>query len=209
MDSRESEMLVQTRPRIESRWRRGLQLALLPALPGSALSDPEGRDRPRRTPRTAVFCRTGSCIRPIGTGASNKSSAANLRAVSDIGTHAMDLLMFLTGKKITEVCADLATVISVRRKPRGRVETFKKAESTAYDEMPMTTDDYATHAASFSGWLARRRHCFASQRRPQSQAELRHRRFESLACGGMPKIPTRCGSAVAIPRTARCSKIPR
>jgi predicted dehydrogenase len=67
-----------------------------------------------------------------------------LRAVSDIGTHAMDLLMFLTGKKITEVCADLATVISVRRKPRGRVETFKKADASGFDEMPMTTDDYAT-----------------------------------------------------------------
>jgi predicted dehydrogenase len=72
-----------------------------------------------------------------------------LRAVSDIGTHAMDLLMFLTGKKITEVCADLATVISVRRKPRGRVETFKKADASGFDEMPMTTDDYATMLLHF------------------------------------------------------------
>ncbi len=72
-----------------------------------------------------------------------------LRAVSDIGTHAMDLLMFLTGKKITEVCADLGTVIPVRRKPRGRVETFKKTDSTDYDEMPMTTDDYATMLLHF------------------------------------------------------------
>lgn len=67
-----------------------------------------------------------------------------LRAVSDIGTHAMDLLMFLTQKKIIEICADLATVIPVRRKPRGRVETFKKADASGFDEMPMTTDDYAT-----------------------------------------------------------------
>jgi predicted dehydrogenase len=72
-----------------------------------------------------------------------------LRAVSDIGTHAMDLLMFLTGKKITEVCADLATVIPVRRKPRGRVETFKKTASNDFDEMPMTTDDYATMLLHF------------------------------------------------------------
>ena len=72
-----------------------------------------------------------------------------LRAVSDIGTHAMDLLMFLTGKKITEVCADLGTMIAVRRKPRGRVETFKKAEASAYDEMPMSTDDYATMLLHF------------------------------------------------------------
>jgi len=67
-----------------------------------------------------------------------------LRAVSDIGTHALDLLMWLTSRKVLDVCADLATVIPVRRKPRGRVETFKKADATAYDEKPMTTDDYAT-----------------------------------------------------------------
>lgn len=76
-----------------------------------------------------------------------------LRAVSDIGTHAMDLLMFLTGKKITEVCADLATVVAVRRKPRGRVETFKKADASGYDEMPMTTDDYATMLLHFQDGL--------------------------------------------------------
>lgn len=76
-----------------------------------------------------------------------------LRAVSDIGTHAMDLLMFLTGQKITEVCADLATVVAVRRKPRGRVETFKKADASGYDEMPMTTDDYATMLLHFQDGL--------------------------------------------------------
>lgn len=67
-----------------------------------------------------------------------------LRAVSDIGTHWMDLTMWLTGCKITEVCADLATVIPVRKKPRGRVETFAKAGATAFDEVQVTTDDYAS-----------------------------------------------------------------
>jgi len=76
-----------------------------------------------------------------------------LRAVSDIGTHSMDLLMWLTQKKITEVCADLATMIPVRRKPRGRVETFKKADPGGYDEMPMTTDDYATILLHFQDGL--------------------------------------------------------
>ncbi|HKW55761.1 MAG TPA: Gfo/Idh/MocA family oxidoreductase [Candidatus Acidoferrum sp.] len=76
-----------------------------------------------------------------------------LRAVSDIGTHSMDLLMWLTGKKIMEVCADLGTVIEVRHKPRGRVETFKKADASAYDEMPMSTDDYATILLHFQDGL--------------------------------------------------------
>src|SRR6266704_3294302 len=52
-----------------------------------------------------------------------------LRAVSDIGTHWLDLMMWITARKVTEVCADLATVVSVRQRPRGRVETFQKAAS--------------------------------------------------------------------------------
>ena len=66
-----------------------------------------------------------------------------LRAVSDIGTHWLDLVTWATGCKVTEVCADLATVVPVRRKPRGRVETFQKT-SGAFDEIPITTDDYAS-----------------------------------------------------------------
>jgi predicted dehydrogenase len=67
-----------------------------------------------------------------------------LRAVSDIGTHWLDLMMWITGRKITEVCADLATVVPVRQKPRGRVETFQKAGNVETDDVPMTTDDYAS-----------------------------------------------------------------
>jgi predicted dehydrogenase len=67
-----------------------------------------------------------------------------LRAVSDIGTHWLDLMMWITGRKITEVCADLATVVPVRKRPRGRVESFQKAEAAAYNEVPMRTDDYAS-----------------------------------------------------------------
>ncbi len=67
-----------------------------------------------------------------------------LRAVSDIGTHWLDLMMWITGRKVTEVCADLATVIPVRQRPRGRVETFQKAASAEHDDVPITTDDYAS-----------------------------------------------------------------
>src|ERR1700730_17621104 len=67
-----------------------------------------------------------------------------LRAVSDIGTHWLDLLMWMTGRKVIELCADLATVIPVRQRPRGRVETFQKSGSGAADEVPITTDDYAS-----------------------------------------------------------------
>jgi predicted dehydrogenase len=68
----------------------------------------------------------------------------DLRAVSDIGTHWMDLAMWLTGSKISEVCADLGTILPTRRRPKGRVESFQKAESTETEEVMITTDDYAS-----------------------------------------------------------------
>jgi predicted dehydrogenase len=80
-------------------------------------------------------------------------SGGNLRAVSDIGTHWLDLMMWITGRKVTEVCADLATVIPVRQRPRGRVETFQKSSAAAYDEVKVTTDDYASILLHFENSL--------------------------------------------------------
>jgi predicted dehydrogenase len=76
-----------------------------------------------------------------------------LRAVSDIGTHWLDLMMWITGRKVTELCADLSTVIPVRRRPRGRVETFQQGSSGAFDEVKVTTDDYASILLHFEGAL--------------------------------------------------------
>jgi len=67
-----------------------------------------------------------------------------LRAVSDIGTHWMDLVTWITGCRITELCADLATVLPTRRRPKGSVESFKKADSAESEEVMITTDDYAS-----------------------------------------------------------------
>jgi predicted dehydrogenase len=67
-----------------------------------------------------------------------------LRAVSDIGTHWLDLAAWLTGSKVSELCADLATVLPTRRKPKGLVETFQKAGAAETTEVLMTTDDYAS-----------------------------------------------------------------
>lgn len=66
------------------------------------------------------------------------------RAVSDIGTHWMDLVMWLTDSKISEVCADLATLLPTRRRPKGRVESFQKAGDVETEEIMITTDDYAS-----------------------------------------------------------------
>ncbi len=74
----------------------------------------------------------------------------DLRAVADIGTHWLDLLTWITGKKVTEVCADLATVVSKRRKPRGRVETFQHSNGN-FDEVSVHTEDYGSVLLHFEG----------------------------------------------------------
>jgi predicted dehydrogenase len=67
-----------------------------------------------------------------------------LRAVSDIGTHWLDLAMWLTESKISDLCADLHTVLPSRRRPKGRVETFQTAGAAETEEVMITTDDYAS-----------------------------------------------------------------
>jgi predicted dehydrogenase len=67
-----------------------------------------------------------------------------LRAVADIGSHWMDLTTFLTGKRITEVMADLVTFIKTRRQPAGPVETFATERAAKTVARDMTSDDGAT-----------------------------------------------------------------
>jgi predicted dehydrogenase len=67
-----------------------------------------------------------------------------LRAVSDIGTHWLDLVTWLTNSKVSELCADLATVLPTRHRPKGRVESFQKASSNETEEVLISTDDYAS-----------------------------------------------------------------
>ncbi|HEY8801682.1 MAG TPA: Gfo/Idh/MocA family oxidoreductase [Candidatus Dormibacteraeota bacterium] len=68
----------------------------------------------------------------------------SLRAVSDIGSHWLDLTSFLTGSRVASVSADLETFIKVRRQPTGPVETF--ATGTAKDTVArqIATEDCAT-----------------------------------------------------------------
>jgi predicted dehydrogenase len=66
-----------------------------------------------------------------------------LRAVSDIGTHCLDLIQFMTGRKVVEVCADLKTIHTTRYRPKGEIETFtgKDASTNDAEPVPITTDD--------------------------------------------------------------------
>jgi predicted dehydrogenase len=67
-----------------------------------------------------------------------------LRAVADIGTHWLDLIQFITGKKVEAVCADLATIFPQREMPIGGSETFRGQPSrpTETETVSISTEDY-------------------------------------------------------------------
>jgi predicted dehydrogenase len=65
-----------------------------------------------------------------------------LRAVGDIGSHWLDLAQFVTGQQIVAVLADLHTVLPVRRRPTGPVQTFTHADAEG-EEVAIATEDLA------------------------------------------------------------------
>ncbi len=73
-----------------------------------------------------------------------------LRAVGDIGSHWLDLVAFVTGQPIMSVMADLATFVTVRREPRGPVETFSTERSADTVDRVMGTEDVATILLRFA-----------------------------------------------------------
>ena len=69
-----------------------------------------------------------------------------LRAVADIGSHWIDLVGFVSGRRVTEVLADLHTFVPERNHPLGEVGTFSGAgvaDDVERVREPMTSDDAA------------------------------------------------------------------
>ncbi len=78
------------------------------------------------------------------------AAGGQLRAVADIGSHWLDLAEFVSGRRVTEVFADLHTFLPVRLRPTGSVETF--AAAAADDEVveeSITSDDAASMLLRF------------------------------------------------------------
>lgn len=75
------------------------------------------------------------------------------RAIADIGTHWLDLAMWMTGQKVIEVCAEIATVIPTRKRPTREVATFDSKIETyqSYEEVDIHTEDYASILLRFNG----------------------------------------------------------
>jgi predicted dehydrogenase len=64
------------------------------------------------------------------------------RCIADIGSHWMDAVQHVVGARIVEVCADLVTVLPVRKKPTTQVETFALNKNVEYEDRKITTEDY-------------------------------------------------------------------
>jgi predicted dehydrogenase len=74
------------------------------------------------------------------------------RAIADIGSHWMDLIEYVSGLKIQELCADFATFHKIRKKPLKPVETYagKVLKPEDYEDMPIETEDYASVLLRFA-----------------------------------------------------------
>ncbi len=74
-----------------------------------------------------------------------------LRAVSDIGTHWLDLVQFISGQKIVAVCADLQTVHETRQRPIGGALTFSGEVAGETEPVSIQTEDAGSILLRFSG----------------------------------------------------------
>jgi predicted dehydrogenase len=79
------------------------------------------------------------------------AEGGTLRAVGDIGSHWLDLMQFVGGRRIESVMADLATFVKVRYEPAGPVQTFSTERAADATPRSMVTDDAATILLRFEG----------------------------------------------------------
>jgi predicted dehydrogenase len=71
-------------------------------------------------------------------------------AIGDIGSHWCDLAQHVSGLRITEVLADLTTVIAQRKRPSGSREAFAKAAGDeTYDLVDIEVEDLASVLVRF------------------------------------------------------------
>ena len=64
------------------------------------------------------------------------------RALTDIGSHWMDIIQCVMDDKIVEVCSDLAVIHKIRKKPKTQVETFAKATDIEREDIEVENEDY-------------------------------------------------------------------
>lgn len=75
------------------------------------------------------------------------------RVVADIGSHWMQMVQMVSGKRITSVYADATIFIPVRKKPLIDIPTYSGMElgPDDYEEIKVDTEDHATVMFKFEG----------------------------------------------------------
>lgn len=76
----------------------------------------------------------------------NSTESGNTRVIADIGSHWMDLAEYVSGQKITEVCADFSTIHKTRKKPKKNILAYSTEKYSAddYEDIPINTEDNAS-----------------------------------------------------------------
>ena len=66
------------------------------------------------------------------------------RAMADIGSHWFDMAEYVTGLRVSSLCADLQTFHAMRKQPKRATETFanKLLRTEDYIETPVETEDF-------------------------------------------------------------------
>lgn len=62
---------------------------------------------------------------------------------ADLGSHWFDLVQFLTGRKVTDVMGDLATLIPIRKKPKKQVLAFEHLEAADSVDVECSLEEYS------------------------------------------------------------------
>lgn len=75
------------------------------------------------------------------------------RSVADIGSHWIDTAQNVVGSRIVEVCADIAIILPIRKKPVTQVETFEISKNMTYEEKSIQTEDYAAVLVKFENGI--------------------------------------------------------
>ncbi|MDD5678731.1 MAG: Gfo/Idh/MocA family oxidoreductase [Kiritimatiellae bacterium] len=76
------------------------------------------------------------------------AGASNI--VADLGSHWCDLAQFISGLKITEVMAELRTILPIRKRPKhGATLTFAVAADIAQEDVPVSLDEYGAMLLRF------------------------------------------------------------
>ena len=80
-----------------------------------------------------------------------KSESGDSNIAADIGSHWFDLIQFVTGLKVSEVMADFATLVPVRKKPKRQVLAFEKVGVEDTEDFNVELEEYSAVLFRLSG----------------------------------------------------------